>query len=146
MKTATITNSSTGTVIGDQIEWADTSLTRLVGLLGRHGLAAGGGIWIRPSSGIHTFGMRFSIDAVGLDAGLRVVKLWPHVKPHRISSLSMKVRSVLELAAGEISARSIGLGHVLNVVQHQELCFPFGTLQIHPGNRRTTLITHPKRT
>lgn len=113
MKSVTILNQSTGTQVGKRIGCAETALSRLVGLLGRKDLPTGGGVWIRPSSGIHTFGMRFAIDVVGLDAGMRVVKLWRNVKPQRVTPIATKVRSVLELAAGEIDARSICLGHVL---------------------------------
>lgn len=122
MKTVTIHNRSTASVVGDRIEVADESLTRLIGLLGRRNLPSGSGLWISPSSGIHTMGMHFPIDVVGLDAHLRVVKLWPRVKPFRVSSVSLKTRSVIELAAGEIDARSIQLGHWLEVIA------PLGTV------------------
>ena len=115
MQMLVILNRTTRADIGDRIECADTSLTRLVGLLGRRGLEAGGGIWIRPSSGVHTFGMRFAIDVVGLDQGMRVVKLWPRIKPHRMTSINPKVRSVLELVAGQIEARAIRVGDTLDV-------------------------------
>ena len=46
-------------VIGDKVELADTSMRRLFGLLGRRGLETGGGLWIKPSSGVHTFFMSF---------------------------------------------------------------------------------------
>ncbi|MGI4828338.1 MAG: DUF192 domain-containing protein [Janthinobacterium lividum] len=114
MQTVAILNRTTYADVGQSIKLADTSLTRLVGLLGRSSLKAGEGIWIRPSSGVHTFGMRFTIDVVGLDREMRVVKLWPRVKPQRITSISTNVRSVLELAAGEIEARSIQIGHLLH--------------------------------
>ena len=121
MRTVTIVNQSLGTDIGSHIECADGSLTRLVGLLGRTGLDAGGGLLIQPSSGIHTMGMKFTIDAVGLDADLRVVKLWPQMRPNRISTVHLTVRSVLELAEGEIQARSIEIGHTLQIVPNDRV-------------------------
>ena len=120
MRTVAIRNRLNGAVIGDRVGCAETSITRLVGLLGRSNLEAGEGIWIRPSSGIHTFGMRFAIDVVGLDRDMRVIKLWSRVKPRRVTSVSIRIRSVLELAAGEIAARSIQLGDVLNVCTVQD--------------------------
>jgi uncharacterized membrane protein (UPF0127 family) len=116
MKTITILNQSTGTQVGDHITCAETGLARLVGLLGMDRLPAGGGVWIRPSSGIHTFGMRFAIDVIGLDREMRVVRLWPNVRPQRITRLALNVRSVIELAAGEIAVRSIQVGHLLKAV------------------------------
>ena len=115
MRTVTILNESLGTEIGRHIECADWTLTRLVGLLGRTGLDAGGGLLIQPSSGIHTMGMKFTIDAVGLDSDLRVVKLWPELRPNRVSTVHLTVRSVLELAEGQIRALSIEVGHTLRM-------------------------------
>ncbi len=117
MNFVTIVNKTTGTEVGDSIGCAETSLTRLVGLLGKRSLPSGEGVWIRPSSGVHTFGMRFSIDVVGLDKEMRVVKLWTDVRPHRMTSIRRKVQSVIELAAGEIDARSVKVGHVLGIIE-----------------------------
>lgn len=116
MQTVTILKRDTSAAVAHRVECADTSLTRLVGLLGRNVLNAGEGIWIHPSSGIHTFGMRFTIDVVGLDRDMRVIKLWRRVRPHRITSISTKVHSVLELAAGEIDTRCLEIGQMLYAV------------------------------
>ena len=121
MRTVTILNQSLGTRIADHVGCADSSLTRLVGLLGRTGLESGGGLLIQPSSGIHTVGMKFVIDAVGLDSELRVVKLWPELRPNRISSMHLTVRSVLELPAGEIARCSIEIGHTLEIVANDKI-------------------------
>ena len=116
MKFVTIVNKTNGIEVGDLIGCAETSVTRLVGLLGKRNLPSGEGVWIRPSSGIHTFGMRFAIDVVGLDKEMRVVKLWTEIQPNRVTSIRRKVQSVVELAAGEINARSIEIGHVLSTL------------------------------
>ena len=68
-----------------------------------------------PSSGIHTFGMRFAIDAIGLDAKLRVVRLWPGMKPWRVSSIDFKVKTVLELGCGEIARLAIEAGDQISL-------------------------------
>lgn len=115
MRVVTVTDTTRGTVIGDRVEVADTSLSRMVGLLGRRGLNAGGGLWIMPSSGVHTLGMMFSIDVIGLDKELRVVKLWPRLVPFRVTSVSLKVRSVVELEAGRIEACQVQLGDLLQI-------------------------------
>ena len=110
-----VINQSRGTTVGESVEFANTSLTRLRGLLGRRGVEAGGGLWIMPSSGVHTVGMRFPIDVVGLDRNMRVVKVWPELAPYRLTSVSLKVRSVIELAAGQIRERRIEVGDLLAV-------------------------------
>lgn len=101
------------TTVGTRITIADTSLKRLLGLAGRRRLGAGCGLLIRPSSGIHTFGMLFAIDVIALNKSLQVVKLWRRLPPFRITSISLKVHSVLELPAGEISRCRIEVGDQL---------------------------------
>jgi hypothetical protein len=96
---------------------AGTSLTRLAGLLGRRRLEPGCGLLIRPSCGIHTFGMLFSIDAVALGKDLRVVKVWPGLAPFRMTSLQRSAQSVLELPAGQIDRCRIKVGDQLELIQ-----------------------------
>ena len=114
MREVTVRNSSSGLLLGDRIRIADTSLTRLFGLLNRSGLSAGEGLWIQPSSGVHTFFMRFAIDVVGLDKDLRVVKLWANLRPYRVTSIQTRLRSVIELPDGRISASGTKLGDKLS--------------------------------
>ena len=71
-----VANVTRGTVLGSEIRIADTGLTRLVGLLGNSELRSGCGLLIEPSSGVHTFGMRFPIDVVALDRHLCVRGVW----------------------------------------------------------------------
>ena len=110
-----VTNTTRSTLVGDSIELANTSLTRMFGLLGRRGLDAGSGLWIRPSSGVHTFFMAFAIDVVGLDKELRVVRLWPNLIPYRLTSVSTKIRSVIELPSGTIQQTQTQLGDQIEI-------------------------------
>ena len=116
MKTVTLCGKPGGKLLGKRIAVADSSLTRLIGLVGRRGLDAGEGLWIMPSSGIHTFAMRFAIDAVGLDGKGRVVRLWCAMKPWRVSAIDLKVRSVVELSAGEIARLGLAVGDHVEVL------------------------------
>jgi len=101
--------------VGESIELADTSLKRMVGLLGRRGLDAGEGLWIKPSSGVHTFGMAFKIDVVGLDRDLKIIKLWRCLVPFRITSVSLRMKSVLELPCGTIRQSEMRVGDQLQI-------------------------------
>jgi uncharacterized membrane protein (UPF0127 family) len=85
---------------------ADRPLSRLRGLLGRRGLAPGEGLLLRPTPSIHTWFMRFAIDAVFLDAELEVLGISPELRPWRFAG-RRRTRAVLELAGGE--ARRLGL-------------------------------------
>lgn len=117
MKNISFVNQSKATAIGDTIAVADTSLTRFMGLMGRRSLATGSGLWITPSSGVHTCWMRMSIDVVALDRSLRVIKIGHAVRPWRISGLSLKTHSVLELPAGQIRACGIEIGDTLKIIR-----------------------------
>jgi uncharacterized protein len=117
MRVVTVSDLTRGTVIGDRIKIANTSFSRMFGLLGRSGLNGGEGLWIRPSSGVHTVGMRFTIDVIGLDKDLKVVKIWSHLVPFRVTSVSLKIRSVLELGAGRIDECLVEIGDTLQVTE-----------------------------
>ena len=109
-------NITRATTVGTQITLADTSLTRLLGLVGRRRLDAGCGLLIRPSFGIHTFGMLFSIDVVALSRNLRVLKLWHRLAPFRVTSIHLKTHSMLELPAGQISNCQMQVGDQLELL------------------------------
>ena len=118
MKQLTVTIPQKSVTIGADIGLADTSFTRFLGLMGQKSLAPGSGILIRPSSGVHTMFMRIPIDVVGLDRRLRVVRLWPRMRPWRLTSVSLKVQSVLELASGQIEQCGIEQGDQLAVAEN----------------------------
>ena len=85
---------------------AETPLTRLKGLLGRRGLEQGEGLLLRPAASIHTFFMRFPIDAVWVDRDLNVLKVSPDVAPWHTAACK-GAKGVVEMAAGE--ARRLGV-------------------------------------
>lgn len=116
MTTITVENADRSVPIGNRIGVAHTSMRRLVGLLGRTGLSPGEGLWIKPSSGVHTFGMCFPIDVIGLDQHFTIVKLWRSLPPYRVTSVHWKVRSVLELRAGTIDIANTKIGDRLRFI------------------------------
>ncbi len=115
MQFLTVTIPRKAVTIGSRIALADTFLTRLVGLLGKSSLDDGAGLLIRPSSGVHTMWMRFAIDVVALDKDLCVLKTWQRLPPWRLTPVSFKTHSVLELAPGQI--------HHLNIEPGDQLAF-----------------------
>jgi uncharacterized membrane protein (UPF0127 family) len=115
MRLVKVKNTNRDTVIGDRIEVADTSSTRLFGLLGKKHLDTGKGLWIKPSSGVHTFFMSIPIDVIGLDKNRKIVKLWPNLVPWRVTSVSTRLHSVVELPAGRIAACKTQLGDTLSI-------------------------------
>lgn len=110
-----IVNSTKNTVVGTAIGVAATLRSRLVGLLGKRHLDPGDGLLIVPSSGVHTWGMRFPIDVVALDSRMRVVVLREHLGGFRIAAVGWRTRSVLELPAGTIGSSHITIDDQLAI-------------------------------
>jgi uncharacterized membrane protein (UPF0127 family) len=108
-----IKDETKGSVVCTQGVLANTFRTRLFGLLGRKGLKEGSGLLIKPSSGVHTFGMSFPIDIVSLDSNYRVLGAFENIGPWTVRGLSLKTRSVLELPAGRIQECRIEPGDEL---------------------------------
>ncbi len=107
-----IVNRTRSTELAHRADVADSGSKRRKGLLGRDGLSAGEGLWISPCESVHTFGMRFAIDLVYLDRGLKVRKVLSHVRPWRISAC-FSAHSVLELASGMVHATETRRGDQL---------------------------------
>jgi hypothetical protein len=105
-----LVDRTSGALIGNQIRVAETALSRLVGLLGTTSLAPGSGLLILPSSGVHTFGMKYSIDLVSLDSQMRVCRTWESLAPGRMTRPSWTARGMLELPIGTIRTANIAIG------------------------------------
>ena len=103
-----------GTVVCERCTLADSPVTRLRGLLGRDGLEQGEGLLLRPASSIHTFFMRFPIDAVFLDRSLVVLGIADGIEPWRAAS-QRGAKAILELPAGESSRRGLAVGDQLTL-------------------------------
>jgi uncharacterized membrane protein (UPF0127 family) len=110
-------NMTRETFLATEAKVADGYFSRLIGLLGktRRWSRAGRGLWIVPSHGVHTIGMMFSIDLVFLDQARRVVHIEEYVRPFRISKVSLKTSSVLELPPHTIFRTGTQVGDDLEV-------------------------------
>ena len=71
-------------IVGVEAEVAETFFQRARGLIGRPGLPPGRGMLIKRCNCIHTFFMRFPIDATFLDRQGRVVRIVRNVRPWRL--------------------------------------------------------------
>jgi len=108
-----VVNTTRHTVLGERISVAETSWSRMVGLLGKSGLEPGAGLLIIPSQAIHTVAMRFPIDVLFVDRKWRVVHVRPEMVPYRMTGLHWKAHFVLELPAGVIAQTSTAVGDQL---------------------------------
>jgi uncharacterized membrane protein (UPF0127 family) len=113
-----ITNSK-GAVLADRAGIANTSATRRTGLLKHSKLEPGDGLWIAPSEGVHTFGMKFPIDVAFLSKSKKILKIRPNMARRRIS-LSLRAHSVLELPAGTLESTGTLAGDQLVFEKYQD--------------------------
>ena len=116
-KAVYVYNKTRETFVATKARVADGYLSRLVGLLGktRRWARAGQGLWIVPSHGVHTIGMLFAIDLIFLDTGKQVVHIEEHVRPFRISRVSLKANSVLELPPHTVFRTGTRVGDQLEI-------------------------------
>ena len=108
-----ITNQTKGTELASDARFARSLWSRIVGLLGRPSLPAGGALVIDPCSSVHTAFMRFAIDVVYFDSSRRVIKSVAHLKPFRMSAALRGRCSVIELPSGAIAASNTAPGDQL---------------------------------
>lgn len=99
MKSLLVRNVTRETLIADRATIAASSVERRTGLLKRTGLLPGEALWIAPCECIHTFGMKFAIDAIFLTKKNRVAKIAANL-PRRRVVFAIRADSVLELPAG----------------------------------------------
>ncbi|CAN5535284.1 DUF192 domain-containing protein [soil metagenome] len=90
-------------LLATQLDTADSLLSRTKGLLGRSTLPTGEALWIKRCNSIHTFFMRFAIDAIFVDENLKVVSVYEDLRPWRITRLHFKASSVFELPSGTLA-------------------------------------------
>ncbi|MGI4827026.1 MAG: DUF192 domain-containing protein [Janthinobacterium lividum] len=114
-KSIRVLNRTNQTVVAEPARKADTFRSRLRGLLGSPELAFSEGLLLVPSSGVHTLGMKYSIDIVALDKGLRVIGIWESVGPGKVRGLGLGAHSVLELKSGRARECGVALGDQLHV-------------------------------
>ena len=105
-----VINLTKQTWLATKVRKADNFFTRLIGLLKRKHLGPEEALWLMPSKGIHTIGMKFPIDVVFLNRGHHVVGLMSGLLPYRISAVHLSGYSVLELPNGTIKKSCTEIG------------------------------------
>ena len=112
----TARNVSRGTVLAAELESADSLWAKFLGLMGRSSLAAGAGLWLPDSNGIHMMFMRFAIDAVFVgkpdaDGARPVLSVHERLPAWRgLVPLVRGAHGVLELPVGTIAGSGTTVG------------------------------------
>jgi uncharacterized membrane protein (UPF0127 family) len=89
---------------------ARTMPERMKGLLGKEALPENHGLLLSPCGSVHTFFMKFSLDLIFLDGGLKIVRFLRNVRPHRMAFGGLQARSVIEVQAGWLDADAVSRG------------------------------------
>jgi uncharacterized protein len=114
MRRLRVHNQTRNTVLADRALIADTSKARKTGLLKHDRLESGEGLWITPCEGVHTVGMKFSIDVLFLNKKRKVVKIRAAMPRWRLAAC-LRAHSVLELPSGTAAATKTTPGDQLEL-------------------------------
>ena len=110
-------NRTRTTYLATDLLIARTHWSRFRGLMATDSsrFSRGQGLWINPSHGIHTFAMRFPIDAVYLDRERIVIHIEEGLKPWRMAAVRIHAASVLELPTGAVRDSLTVLGDQVDI-------------------------------
>lgn len=109
-------NLTTGEEIAGNVTVARSLPARMKGLLGKKEMPRGDGMLIEPCKGIHTFGMRFAIDAIFFDRTRRIIAVMKDLPPNRLTPFYFRAAGVLELPAGAVGKTSAKVGDEVGFV------------------------------
>lgn len=94
------------------VEVAESLRARTRGLLGRDSFE--GVLLLRPAKSVHTFRMRFPVDAAFCDRGLRVLRVTT-LRRNRLSRPVWRAHCVLEAEAGTFARWGLRVGDQLEL-------------------------------
>lgn len=103
-------NATRHTLVACRVRTATAFWPRAVGLLGRRCLPADEGLLFPACRSIHTWGMRFAIDVVALDADWTVQHCVPQLGPWRLFCAAPPAWAILELAGGALAPSGTQVG------------------------------------
>ena len=107
-----ILNETRGTLLGREVQLADSALARLRGFLLRPPPRAGEGILLTPCNAIHMWGMRYPLDVVYLDAAGQVLEILESLPPWAAPARVSGGRYVLEVPVGTIEKTGTSVGDI----------------------------------
>ncbi len=108
-----ILNTTKNTVIADRVAVADTSLSKMVGLLNRATFKEGEALVIPSCRAIHMFFMKFPIDAIFVDKENHVVGCVSGIRPFSLSPVFWQASFVIEVPVGTIETSKTKEGDLI---------------------------------
>jgi uncharacterized membrane protein (UPF0127 family) len=109
-----LVNTRTKASVADDLFTAFDAASRKRGLLRHHSLPLGSALIIAPTSAIHTWFMKFSLDVLFVGRDGRVLKARANLTPWRIS-MRVGAFAVVEMTAGALAVSDTRVGDRLVV-------------------------------
>lgn len=106
----TLRRAATGEVLAARVVRPASLAGRALGLLARRAVPPGEGMWLCPCNGVHTLGMRATLDVIYLNRDLRVLRVVIGLGPNRVCLPVLGAHSVVELGAGTLRPGELGPG------------------------------------
>lgn len=94
---------------------ADTIFSRMKGLLGTAHLPENSGLWLKPCKGVHTFGMKFTIDVVFLNKNNQVVAIVEKLRPNCLTRIIPEAATVIELKSSSAENLNLMKGDIIDI-------------------------------
>jgi uncharacterized protein len=102
-------------LIAEEIELADSFIRRFLGLMFRKSMPQNHGLLLSPCNAIHTFSMKFAIDALFLAQDGTILYIEHAMKPNKAGKAVKNAVSVLELNPGTAEKFGLQIGDVLTI-------------------------------
>ena len=112
---SSLINKTNNQIIANSVKTARGFLERSVGLLGKSTMPEDMALWIPSCKSIHTFFMKFPIDAIFVDKKLCVVSIFHSIPSSRVLFGGLKSDSVFEIKAGQLKKYNLNKGDQLYV-------------------------------
>ena len=104
-------------IIAKNVSVANNFYKRLKGLLCKKDLDSGDGLLIYPCKQVHTFGMKFNIDAVFVSPLSKVVHIEHNMPKGKVSKYIKYASQVLELKGGTAKEKNISVGQTIKFMR-----------------------------
>ncbi|MDQ1911070.1 DUF192 domain-containing protein [Paenibacillus sp. GD4] len=108
-----LVNRDTGELLAGQVRMAHTFMQRLIGLMFTKTLEPGTGLHLQPCRQVHTFGMKYAIDVLYLNAEGRIIAMDQAMTPGKVGRLYPDAVSAVELPAGWLGQTQTRIGQAV---------------------------------
>lgn len=108
-------------VIISDAKLVDTFRGRLFGLMMTKNLDKKNGLILKKCKQIHTFNMKYVIDAVFLSRDNTIIHIEHMLSPNRMTRYIHQTESILEVVGGTASIYGLTIGDTLTIVEKEEL-------------------------